>query len=98
MALSLSLFNKKATKTPARDHTPGEVRYNPEWRKANQPPARKRHPTTLPKPLTRQLQRQADRRADKQPLGMSQEKWHKLMGFGKVAPFGSSSRSRRRAA
>jgi hypothetical protein len=93
----MALFKRKP-KPVARDHTPGEVRYNPEWRKANQPPARKPHPTLLPKPLTRQLKRQADRRANKQPLGMSQEKWHRLMGLGKVAPFGSSSRSRRRAA
>lgn len=81
----MALFKKKL-KTPARDHTPGEVRYNPEWRRANQPPARKRHPTLLPKPLTRQIKRQMERRADKQPLGMSQQKWHDLNGLGKVQP------------
>lgn len=90
----MTLFKKKL-KTPARDHTPGEVRYNPDWRKANMPPARKPLPTLTPEPLTRQIKRQMKRRAEKQPLDMSQQKWHDLNKLGKVQPFRSSPRASR---
>ena len=82
----MSWFEKGVAK---RNHTPGEVRYNPEWRRESQPPTRRPHPTLTPKPVTRQVERATARRAEKQPLGMSSEAWHKAQGFGKVKPFGS---------
>ncbi len=89
------MFGRKK-KTAAREHTPGEVRYAPKWaqRKAGKlKPAK----TELPTPLTRQLRRQLARRAEKQPLGMTQIRWHDLKGFGKVQPFGTR-RARRAGA
>ena len=49
-------------------------------------------PVVNPEKPTRQMFRRFQIDQHKQPLEMSQEEWHKLKGFGKVQPFGSSIR------
>ena len=48
-----------------------------------------------PEVPTRQMLRRQKIEMVKQPLDMSQQAWHQLKGFGKVQPFGSSSRQTR---
>lgn len=79
-----------------RDHTPGEVRFNPGWTRRQPGTQRGWFPVAkladLPNPMTRQVARLIMRRTKKQPLGMSQTLWHQQQELGKVQPFLSSRR------
>lgn len=77
------MFGRKKPKKQVREHTPGEVRYDPKWalRKSGElKPAM----TMLPKTPTRQLRRQMGRRLAKQPYGLPQNLWHDEQGFPKI--------------
>lgn len=76
--------------TPGKEAIPGEVYYNPNWKRSGSGGGRGWYPVrtfaTAPDPMTRQVARQLMRRRGKMPLGISQAKWHDLMGYGKIGP------------
>lgn len=61
---------------------------------ANAPPKE----AVNPEKPSRQMWRRFQIDQHKQPLEMSQEEWHKIKGYGKVQPFGSSIRQTRNKA